>query len=696
MVLFLLGLFCIFDRNKIILFLKKSLLLFFIMLVFVSCEQKETLTIEHLNDENLVFYFEKANDESLDFKNRHNSADSIKKIISQETNDSINRKNYFKLANRYFNMNAMDEYRETTKTIIQNSQKANDSVSLGKAYSYLGDYYGSTFESEQAYKNYFYAEKIYINLKDDPKIAKTLLNKSVIQFNEKDYVGSEKSAIKALQILKKTNNDELTYEANNVLGVIYHELSEFDKSVEFHNSALDILKKKNVPFEYQATATSLNNIGAAYQKSKNYKEAIIFYEESLKSQNILKDKPLLYAALLDNIAYSKFKLKKLAGLPQLFYDALKIRDSLKVYPAIAGSKLNLSEFYEYQKNIPLSQKYAKEAYALAKEKKLSNEELLSLKQLSKIDPQNSSGYSKEYIHINDSLQLAERQIRNKLARIEFETDELIEQKDKLVEQRQSLIYFGFALLVVGVFIYVIRIQASKNRELLLIRDQQLANEEIYQLMLTQQEKVEKVRQLEKIKIGQELHDGVLGKLFGTRMSLDGLNSSQEKEDILQRTSLIDQLKDLEQEIREISHDLNSEKTAIFNNFVVMVSNFIENQKEVYGTAMNFEQDKKIDWNTVDNFIKINLYRVMQESFQNINKYAQASKITILFYLKNDAIELQIQDNGNGFDVMKKKKGIGLQNMTSRMNSLGGTMQIESKTGNGTKIVFQVPLKKNPK
>ncbi len=672
----------------------KFLFLLFFSLIIHSCIDNEAKLAQNIDDDNLNFYFEKANDESLDYKNRHGSADTILAIISKQDNDSLNRKNYFKLANRYFNMNAMEDYKKITQVIVSNSVKAKDSVSLAKAYSYLGDYYGSKFESEQAYKNYFYAEKIYARLKDDSKFAKTLLNKSVLQFNEKDFVGSEKSAIDALKILQKTNNDALTYEANNLLGVIYYELSEFDGAIQYHNAALLILKKQNVPSEFQSEATSFNNLGAVYQKKKNYNKALEYYYKSLKAENILQDKPLLYTALIDNIAYCKFQLRDFESLPQLFYKTLKLRDSLKLYTGIISSNLNLSEFYAYKNDLKKATYNANEAYKISKERNLPRETLLSLKQLSLIDTPNSSKYSKEYIRINDSLQLSERQIRNKLARIEFETDELIVQKDKLVEQRQSLIYFGFALLVVGVFIYVIRIQSAKNRELLLIQEQQAANEEIYQLMLTQQEKVEEVRQLEKVKIGQELHDSILGKLFGTRMSLDGLNTSQHPEDVQQRTAYIEHLKDIEQEIREISHDLNSEKTAVFNNFVLMVSNFIENQKEVHSISINFKQDKNIDWNTIDNITKINLYRVMQETFQNINKYANASKVNVEFKLKSYFLELKIQDNGQGFDVKKKKKGIGLKNMLSRMNTLNGTMQIDSKTGSGTTLLFQVP-KTNP-
>ena len=673
----------------------KSLPLLFLFLIILlgSCDDDNALAVEKVENENLTFYFEKANNESLDFQNRRNAADSIRKIIISQPNDSLNRKNYFKLANRYFNMSAMDDYKATTERIVVNSKEAKDSSSLGKAYSYLGDYYGSKFDSEKAYLNYFNAEKIYLKLNDNPKIAKTLLNKAVIQFNEKDFVGSEKSAINALEILKKTNSDELTYEANNVLGVIYHELSEFDKAIQYHNAALLILKKQNVPSEFQSIATSLNNIGAVYQKSKEYGKALKYYKESLQSENILRDKPVLYAALIDNIAYSEFKLKNYEFLPELFYQALDLRDSLKLYPGVASSKLNLSEFYESQKNIPLSQKFAKEAYSLAKEKKLSNEVLLSLKQLSKVDPQNSSFYSSNYIRINDSLQLSERKIRNKLARIEFETDELIVQKDKLVEQKQSLIYLGFALIVVGIFIYVVRTQKAKNRELLLLQAQQAANEEIYQLMITQQEKLEEARLQEQKKIGRELHDGILGQIFGTRMDLSNLNSSINKEDIAKRSVFINSLHSLESQVRYISHELTDEKTIIYNNFVLMVTNFIENQKQQHHTIIDLIFDKEIDWNAVDNFIKINLYRVMQESFQNINKYANASKVVLHFKLIKTIIELQIEDNGDGFDSKKKKKGIGLKNMMSRMESLNGSFQIDSKINSGTKLVFQVPKNK---
>ena len=72
-------------------------------------------------------------------------------------------------------------------------------------------------------------------------------------------------------------------------------------------------------------------------------------------------------------------------------------------------------------------------------------------------------------------------------------------------------------------IYIILAQRAKNKELKFAKQQQETNEEIYNLMLSQQDKVDEARALEKKRISEELHDGILGRLFGTRLSLDSLN-----------------------------------------------------------------------------------------------------------------------------------------------------------------------------
>jgi len=175
------------------------------------------------------------------------------------------------------------------------------------------------------------------------------------------------------------------------------------------------------------------------------------------------------------------------------------------------------------------------------------------------------------------------------------------------------------------------------------------------------------------------------------MNLDSLNNFNDSKTIAERVVFIDELKNIEQEIREISHDFNREKTAIFNNFVVMVMNFIQSQKTICTAEIDFKMNENIDWSKFDNITKINLYRVLQESFQNINKHAKANKVIVTFALVEATLKLIIQDNGVGFNYKRKRNGIGITNMISRINESGGTLKIVTEVNQGTLLDIEMPL-----
>ena len=666
--------------------------LLYILLLFSCTKNKNDIKLNSpSSNDSLDSFFKLANDDSISNDKRKVYIERIVKVISIQRNDSLNRVNYFKVANRYFNINDLENYKVITELIIKNSEKSNDSISLGKAYGYMSDYYIKKSNPDSTYLYNYKSEKLYKNLKDNSNIAKALLNKAILQHNENDFLSCEKTVFEALKYLRYSNNDEMIYESYNLLGIIYGELAEYKLSREYYNKAILMTDKNGMSPEYHLKAITLNNIGLLYRKQNKDYEAIQHFTLALQQKNIHNDRPNVYAILVDNLGYSKFKTKNYIDLPELFYEALRIKDSIHIVPEMILNRIHLSEYYSFKKDTAQAIKFAREAYDLANTNNEKRDVLATLKQLSNVEPKRALEYSAQYYKIDDSLQLAERKIRNKFARIEFETEELSIEKEKLVEQRKTLIYVGLAIILIGLFIYVIRLQAAKNRELTLVQEQQKANEEIYQLMLSQENKVEEVRQAEKQKIAQELHDGVLGKLFGTRMNLGILNTKNDEKGISDRSIYIDELKNLEQEIREISHDLNSAKTAVYNNFALMVNSFIETQQSVCTAAITFSIDPKIKWNLVDNTSKINLYRILQEAFQNINKHAEAKNVSVTLHQSENLIHLQIQDDGIGFNYNRKKNGIGLQNMRSRINGSAGSMTVETKIGVGTTLQFELPL-----
>ena len=152
--------------------------------------------------------------------------------------------------------------------------------------------------------------------------------------------------------------------------------------------------------------------------------------------------------LLDNLAHSKFKLNEKDSLPDLFYKSLKIRDSLQLTTGIIASKLNLSEYFRFGNDTVKASQNAKEALVLARSSNAYRDVLISLKQLSVMEPENAAVYANEYFQVSEKLQKAERNIGNKFSRIEFETEEVKEKNSNLTTKNRNLLYglVGFAIV----------------------------------------------------------------------------------------------------------------------------------------------------------------------------------------------------------------------------------------------------------
>jgi signal transduction histidine kinase len=91
-------------------------------------------------------------------------------------------------------------------------------------------------------------------------------------------------------------------------------------------------------------------------------------------------------------------------------------------------------------------------------------------------------------------------------------------------------------------------------------------------------------------------------------------------------------------------------------------------------------------------VETNIYRIVQESLNNIHKHAQATNVEVILEKRDDLIVLVIEDNGIGFNIKDKKKrsnGLGLTGMKERAALMGGTLEIESKVGRGTTIYVRI-------
>jgi signal transduction histidine kinase len=667
------------------------IILFFISLFF-GCTKKSTQPeLPIASKDSLSTYFLLANNFDLPSEQREKYIQKAFKIIRPQENDSLHRVNLFKVANRYYNLENWKEYKRMVRLVLEKSAMKQDAFSMAKGNNYLGDYYDSQGIPDSSFLYYDKAEKMYVELNDDYNLAKTIIKKANIQFNQSDFLGSEKAASKALKIIKNTNQSDVLYDAYNLLGLIYNELEDYDNAMVYHKRALVSIDDELMASFYQPKATSYNNIGYLYLKREKYQQAKSYFQKGLDQKNISRDKPYIYAMLLNNLAYSKFKLHEKEKLPDLFFKSLKIRDSLQLTAGIIASKINLSEYFISKKDTAQASQYAKQALELSQKTDNYRNVLNSLKQLSVIEPQNAAVYANDYIKVSEKLQKSERKMGNKFTRIEYETEEIKSENTDLVQQNRNLVYFFSGLAMLGLFSFVIKTQKAKNRELLFKQQQQMANEEIYNLMISQQNSIEINRIKEKKRVARELHDGVLGRMFGVRINLDSLNKILDETAVEKRNNYLTELKNIEQDIREISHDLNREKSELINNFVAIVDNLFEEQKKTHKSKFVSSIDPAIKWELVSNSLKINFYRILQEALQNINKYANANIIKIELKKVEDHLILKITDDGIGFNVKTARKGIGLQNILFRAKECDGVFDIKSSKGEGTIITVTAPI-----
>ena len=86
-----------------------------------------------------------------------------------------------------------------------------------------------------------------------------------------------------------------------------------------------------------------------------------------------------------------------------------------------------------------------------------------------------------------------------------------------------------------------------------------------------------------------------------------------------------------------------------------------------------------------------IYRIIQESFTNISKYAQATAVQLELTTTLETLRLIIKDNGRGFDLTQNTTGFGLQSMRDRTLALRGEFYIHSSYNAGCQIIVNIPL-----
>lgn len=669
-----------------------------IIVLLSSCNSKIDNQKEGSSVVNIVdTLLSQANDYSKTKEERFRLTKKVHKVLENYKNTKEGREYFFKLAGRYYNIEKYEEYHKVSNEVYKMSLQSRDTLDIARGLSYIGDYFYEKFITDSAYYYFSKSEKFYEKTKDIDGVISVRFTKARILSLEKDFAGSETIVVGILKAAIQKKDYFLMYQCYLTLGNILDGVNNFKESDKYYRKAYETTSfLKEDPYYNAFRGQVYNYLGVLYTKKKDYGLAIKYLETALLMGDFKTTEPRLYSNLMNNLGYAMVKSSNLNAKKYL-QESFKIRDSLKYNPGIVTSKISISEYNLLEKDTALAISNCLYSAKLAHSVNMFDEELKAINLLSKIDKKNRINHMERYVILTDSLHNQERITRNKFARIEFETDEIIteknvieEEKDEISKQRWTILGLSSIALVFGFMVYTNRIQRSKNRELLLEQQQQKANEEIYQLMLDQNNKIDEGRQAEKKRIAQELHDGIMSKLTSTRLNLFVLSKRNDEETIKKCIAHIDGIQEIEKEIRAISHDLNRDIFAAKDSFKAIIEALFENQKDISNANYSIEIDDSISWENIDSPTKMHLYRIFQESLQNIYKYAKANNVMATIKEIDNQIAIEIKDDGQGFDVKKAKEGIGLKNMNARISAINGVINFESEKGKGTTIKIYIP------
>jgi signal transduction histidine kinase len=225
-------------------------------------------------------------------------------------------------------------------------------------------------------------------------------------------------------------------------------------------------------------------------------------------------------------------------------------------------------------------------------------------------------------------------------------------------------------------------RAEMEKEAAIAREQKARLEYTLQLIASQE--------AERTRIASELHDS-LGQnllLMKNRAQL-ALMGKEIGDDLYEQIEAISSLATQSiAEARSISHDLHPYQLDHLG-LTRALKAMTEKAEESSGVDFKGKFD-----NVDDLFSKeaaLNLYRVAQESLNNVLKHSRAGKARVKLERDVHEVQLSIEDDGCGFNSRRAVKGMGLKNIAERSRMLGGKLSVESGPGQGTHIKIVIPI-----
>lgn len=199
---------------------------------------------------------------------------------------------------------------------------------------------------------------------------------------------------------------------------------------------------------------------------------------------------------------------------------------------------------------------------------------------------------------------------------------------------------------------------------------------------------------ERARLARELHDDLSQSLALLSIQLQTLARDAADPDLVRKevSSLTQQLQRLSSDVHRISHELHPAKLNQLG-LASALRGFCREISKTRGINVQFEsRDVPRD---LPGDVALCLYRIAQESLQNVAKHSGAGIVNVNLERLDGEICLVVSDNGCGFDAFAARahESLGLVSMEERIRAVNGKVTIDSVPGSGTKVEARAPLSK---
>ena len=622
------------------------------------------------------------------------SVDSLKNLINKTNQPAIKARNYLKI----YSLLEFDDISKA-KTYLDKAarlQGNNDTIRmlLSLQYSLYNQNIGLADTS------LFYglkAKKLALKFKDDITRAQAAGAVANAYLQKRDFKKAQSAYLEAMPVYTKTNNYYALGNLHVNLGYLFQQQGLVAEAEKYYQQAKDLFVKID---NQERLAQLYNNYGILYAENNDLKKSLAFFQVSTKIREKLTNKINLANSYL-NMGGITVMMKKYQQAESYLIKSRKLFSDMNNVQGISSCLTNLGEIQEQTKNYPRALAYYKESLALAKANDNMEDVENVLSSISKVykalgEYQKAFEYSDELNSLKDTLykksltsEIAEMQTKyetaNKEQQIKLLNKENIIQKLSLSSRSKTLfiIVVLFIMSVVFAIMFYSRYKSKQDARLKseIIRQQDLSTKAV----LDAEEK-------ERIRIASDLHDGV-GQLFSVvKMNLSvmidrGQIITPKDQLLAEKTlALVDESC---KEVRSISHQMMP-NILLRSGLASALKSFIDKidaeRLKVNLEVVGLNETLNINVENV-------LYRVIQETVNNVIKHSRASTLNIQLQRNESSINVSVQDNGKGFvyNEHRESDGIGLKNIITRVKYLQGQVEIQSEEGKGTLIKICVPV-----